>query len=57
MHLYPRYKLTVFAFDFAGSGQSDGEYVTLGYHAPSAQFGTYIRPNPDSSRRQNLQSP
>ncbi|CAE7405093.1 yqkD [Symbiodinium natans] len=26
------YGLTVFAFDFAGSGQSDGEYVTLGYH-------------------------
>ncbi|CAJ1441669.1 unnamed protein product [Effrenium voratum] len=25
------YKLTVFAFDFAGSGLSDGEYVTLGY--------------------------
>ncbi|CAE7161381.1 yqkD [Symbiodinium pilosum] len=27
-----RYRLTVFAFDFAGSGQSDGDYVTLGYN-------------------------
>ena len=29
-----RYRLTVFAFDFAGSGQSDGDYVTLGYNVP-----------------------
>ena len=24
--------ITVFAFDFAGSGLSDGKYVSLGYH-------------------------
>jgi len=24
--------LAVFAFDFAGSGKSDGEYVSLGYY-------------------------
>jgi alpha/beta superfamily hydrolase len=24
-------ELTVFAFDFTGSGLSDGEYVSLGY--------------------------
>ena len=24
--------ITVFAFDFSGSGQSDGEYISLGYY-------------------------
>jgi len=24
--------ITLFAFDFSGSGRSDGEYVSLGYY-------------------------
>jgi alpha/beta superfamily hydrolase len=24
--------ITVFAFDFTGSGNSDGKYISLGYH-------------------------